>query len=271
MSLPKQIDIRGSDGQGADERQKVTTPQNTALVINDDGNIEAVDGGSLADIRNANLGRLNAETQFDAAPAASAEALVLISGTGTELYAREATGGILLTTEVSTPVADDNVLVVGVVKSGFVAPITAVSKLIFNANIMLPAIADILVAVGLDENPTNPATDATAGEGAVFLFDPGSHTDETGTDANWQIHHKVNGVDTYTDTDIAVVANTTYKLRIEIGADLKAVYFINDIKVATGPALTSGDSVSVFAGFENRTTAQTSLAIRSLSLSRGIG
>lgn len=272
MSLPKQIDIRGSDGQGADERQKVTTPQNTTLVINDSGNVAAVDGGGLADIQNASLGRLSSSTQFDKAPAAASETLVVMAGTGTEQFARSATGGVLLTTQSTTPAAGDNHTITGVANTPFIAPVTAVSTLKFNTQVNITAITKCLVAVGLDETATDAATNTTVGDGAIFMFDPENHAVHGETVANWVLAHKTGGTDTYTDTGIAVVADTEYRLRIEIGTDLKAVYYINDIYAGTGPVLT-GASVKTFLALENRTSsaAVASWAVRSIALSRGIG
>jgi hypothetical protein len=222
--------------------------------------------------------RLGAWTAFELIPATSVAAgsdkLTVLSGTSTEVIARVATGGVRLTTQASTPADDDNVMLAAAANSYFNRVVTATSRLRFVSRVKIPTITSILASVGLNENLTDPDPTGSAGEGAMFLFDP-DETVTTGLTSaqhdNWILAHKVNGTDTFTATSIPVVADQDYVLEIEIDEDLKANFYINGEYVGIGPALTSGDTVAVYAGCETNTAGQRSLDVRYLGLAAEIG
>jgi hypothetical protein len=72
---------------------------------------------------------------------------------------------------------------------------------------------------------TNTPTIATDNEQACFRFS----TDDSNT--TWRVISSVAGADTNTDSGVTVAANTTYRLKVAIGADRKASFFINDAQV----------------------------------------
>jgi hypothetical protein len=211
--------------------------------------------------------------------AAGADQFFVLSGTGTEIMARAAKGGFNMKSQSTTPADNDNVLVVAADNTGFKALINAKTRNIFETRVAITNLAESFYSIGLNENPTDADPLGTAGEGAMFVFDPtgefakianGFATDGS---ANWLLAHKVNGTDTFTDTGVKVVAAQDYDLRIEIGIDLKAKFYIDNELVGTGPALTDGDSMRTMFGLELTATpaGQKDLDVRYALLSREIG
>ncbi len=198
------------------------------------------------------------------------------SGTGTEVIARSTGGGANLKTQASTPADGDNFLLIGAANSGMAAGrISANSQLRWATRLKINTITAMFLSAGLNENLTDADPTGTAGEGAQFVFDPSGEFASAVANytTNWLLAHKVDGADTYTDTGIPVIAGAYYDLRIEIGTDLKAKFYLNGTLVGTGPALTSGDTVGSFIGFELTATPgeQKDIDVCFLQLSREIG
>ncbi len=256
---------QATDKYSGDSLQTVPLSPHCALRYDPDGN-----GYSLPILTSIE----NFELLPAAAVAAGTSKLVLTTGTGTEVIARAATGGVNIKTQASTPAISDDAMVAGVATTGFVALINAKTKNVFRGRMSVTTITTVIASIGLNENPTTADPTGTAGEGAMFVFDPGLVITTglaSGAEANWILAHKVNGADTFTDTGVLVVAGLDYDFRIEIGADLKALYYINGVLVGTGPALTDGDSMSVHAAVQTKAAAQRDINVRFLSLSRQIG
>ena len=147
----------------------------------------------------------------------------------------------------------------------------ATNKVRFAAKVGFANIVSLFGSFGLQENVTDPDPTGTAGEGAQFLFDPGSTITTgltAGQHANWILAHKVNGADTFTATTIPVEADRDYILEIQVGTDLIASYYIDGVLVGASPALTSGDSVSAFLGVEAATGSAKSFDARYVSMTR---
>lgn len=196
-------------------------------------------------------------TAFDHLPAtavaAGADLLMIRSGTGTEVIARPDKGGVNCKTQATTPADGDNVLLVANAASNLIVPIRADARVRFSTQIALTAITTCFASFGLNENLTDVDPTGTAGDGAMFLFDPTAEVTTgltTAQHANWILAHKVNGVDTFDATDIPVVAGQDYQLSIDISSQRKAHFYIDGRLVGVGPALTSGDSVGAFCGIE---------------------
>lgn len=265
-----QIDIRSKGHAGDDKRVILDTPEQSYLFINENGETEA---GR----------RFECRTSFAPPPAATTvvagkDPFYISVGTGTEVVTVAATGGINVKTQASTPTSGDNAIISPVADAGGVVPITAKSLIRFEAMARLTAITAEIFSIGLNENVTDADPTGTVGEGAMFLFDPGEAVTTgltTAQHANWILAHKVNGADTFTATDIQVEAGRDYYFRIEIDADLKANFYINNYKVADrlgqGPALTSGDTVKAMAAIETTASAQKDFDLRYLVVSRRIG
>lgn len=221
-------------------------------------------------------------TGFELLTAASAAAgsndMLLSAGTGTEVITRSATGGQNTQSQASTPADGDNIIVSPVASSAMIGLINAKNNLTFRTRVSIgsTALATMFATFGFDENVTDADPTGTAGEGAQFLYDPTVEVTTGLTTAqhlNWILAHKVNGTDTFTATTIPVVAARDYELRIEIGADLKAKFYIDDVLVGTGPALTSGDSVKAKLGAELTATpaGQVDFDTRYVAVIRNIG
>jgi len=212
-----------------------------------------------------------------AAVAAGTEKMLITLGTGTEVIARAAKGGVNVKTQATTPADNDNALLIAIATTDSVVPVSAKSKIRFATRVNLTQITFVQFGAGLDVNLTSPLGVATANDGAQFLFDP---TDELGlvaanamVAANFVCAMKVAGVDTYKNSGVKVVAGVDYELAIEIGVDLIPRYYINGVLVATGAsALTDGVSLGVVIGNQiSGTAAQKDFDCRYVSLERQIG
>jgi hypothetical protein len=175
-------------------------------------------------------------------------------GTGTEVVSRSTKGGINYKSQATTPADGDNVLVTPAETStGMYGRISAGSGLRFETAVSINTIATVFASFGLNENLTDADPTGTAGEGALFLFDPTQEVTTGLTNAQhdcWILAHKVNGADTFTATTVKVNAGQIYNLVIELQTDLTCKFYIDGTYVGVGPALTSGDTVGVFLGLE---------------------
>lgn len=199
--------------------------------------------------------------------AAGTSKYLTVAGTGTEVIAADTKGGVLLTTQASTPTAADNVLLSGVASTPFSFTIRN-NQRVFEAVVNLPSIADILGSFGLNENVTDPDPTGTAGDGVAFLADPNENVTTglaSALHANWILAYKVNGADTFADSGVPLAASTDVAFRIAIQSDLTAKCYINQVLVGTSPVLTSGDTVKAFLGLETDTSAQKSFVARRVS------
>lgn len=100
----------------------------------------------------------------------------------------------------------------------------------------------ILIWAGL--KLTNTPTVATDADQAYFRFS----TDDA--DTNWEIVNSVGGVDTTSDSGVAVSASTVYYLRIEIDSDRKAHYFIDNKEVYVSGAMTNDKDFIPYVGVQ---------------------
>lgn len=216
-----------------------------------------------------------------AAVAAGTEKYLVSIGTGTEVIARAAKGGVNVKTQATTPADNDNAILTGIASTASQMPIRVASRIIFRTRVNLSQITQIVFGAGLDENLSSPIGLATAGDGAQFLFDP---ADENGlvaanpttlVAANFILAMKVNGTDTYKDSGIAVVAGRDYELEIRVGEDLKPNYYVDGVLVGTGAsALTDGDSIAAVIGIQINAASpsgQKDFDCRYVSMERRIG
>jgi hypothetical protein len=213
-----------------------------------------------------------------AAVAAGTEKNLIALGTGTEVIARSAKGGVNVKTQATTPADNDNALLIGIANTYSVLPITARSKIFFSTRVNLTQITELVFGAGLDENLTSPIGAATAGDGAQFYFDPENevnHSLDSAAHDNFILATKVNGVDAYLDSGVRVIAGRDYELAIQIGEDLKANYYIDGKLVGTSVAsLTSGDSVGAVIGVQinaNPPAGQKDFDVRYVEVERQIG
>lgn len=267
MSKQIVLDVRGTE-IGANHFETVGFPAYTRGLVTDVlGKFRAVPYWTALDV-------------FNLLPAASATAgkddLLISLGTSTEVIARSAKGGVNVKTQASSPADNDNAMLIPVSGSAQIVPITAVSRIRFSTRVVLTQITKLVFGAGLDENFTSPIPNATAGDGCAFYFDPDAEVDTGLTDAtaNWILTEKVNGTDTFLDSGVPVQAGKGYDLAIEIGEDLKPVYFIDGVQVGIGAsALTSGDSVGPVIGVQANGTpdAQSDFDVRYVMVERQIG
>lgn len=102
------------------------------------------------------------------------------------------------------------------------------------------SVADVTIWAGL--KLTNTSVVATDANQAFFRFD--------GAVANWEATYSIAGTDTEVNSGIAVSANTTYYLRIEIDSSRKAHFFIDDKEVAVSTALTNDIDLIPYVGVQ---------------------
>lgn len=204
--------------------------------------------------------------------------LFLNTGTGTEVIARAAKGGENIKSQASSPASGDNVFVASAATTnGTYAPLSANAQPRFRARVNLTQITALYASAGFDQNVTTVSPAGTAGDGAKFLFDPTGavSTLAAGTRGNWILCQKVNNVNTYTDTGLAVVAGQDYELEIQYGPDLIPTYFIDGVQYANALAIagTANVSVGVLVGLQLTATpgGQKDMDIRYVSTERFMG
>ena len=241
------------------------------------------------------IARIWTETFFDLLPAATvatgSEKQLLLSGTGTEVVTRAPRGGCRITTQATTPADNDQVQLAGVANTNLGLASSAANgpfridglgKIVVRGILSLPSIASHFAAFGLDENITDVDPSGTAGDGVRFVFAPDNATTElavspalssTGLYANWMVHQKIAGADVYFPTNVPVVADRNYDLRIEIDENRKPAFFI-DGNLVVGPsqfsAMTADSQMAVMAGVEVTATAaaQKSMDLRYVGAGR---
>lgn len=104
------------------------------------------------------------------------------------------------------------------------------------------AVTTVLYWAGL--KLTNTPTIATDADQAFFRFS----TDDSNT--TWQCVYSIGGTDTTTSTTVTVSAATNYLLRIEIDSSRIPHFYINDVEVATGTAMTNDVDLIPYVGVQ---------------------
>lgn len=207
---------------------------------------------------------------------ATAEPRFLVVGTSAVSadVLQSTTGGI----KMSTHGGNNDITSIGAIAAtGMVLPISATSLIRFRTRVMLELLTTELVAVGLNQTRASADVDptASAGEGATFVFDPGKVITTglaAGAENNWILAWKINGVDSFADSGIPVVALRDYDFRIEIGTDLKPLFYIDEVLVGTGGALaTASATVGPLIGVKALAAAARVIHTRFVSLGRAIG
>lgn len=100
----------------------------------------------------------------------------------------------------------------------------------------------ILIWAGL--KLTNTPVVATDADQAFFRYS----TDDS--DTNWEIVNSIGGVDTTSDSGVAVEASTIYYFRIEIDSSRQAHYFINNKEVYRSSAMTNDVDLIPYVGVQ---------------------
>ncbi len=92
----------------------------------------------------------------------------------------------------------------------------------------LGSVADVIITLGW--KLTIDADDETDADQAVFQFDAGENGNR------WWCIDSVGGTDIKTDSgSVVVAANTVYKFRVDVGADRRPSFYINDSRVHASP------------------------------------
>lgn len=252
-------ELHCTDESGADYLSSLSTPDHSVAVC-----------GSRGIYRPFTFmaSRTNFAELPAAAVAAATDKLLITLGTGTEVIARSTTAkgrGVNIKTQATTPAANDNVLLVPTTAGGFINTIDDLTLLRFSTRISLAAITTVTASVGLSELLTDPDPTGTAGEGALFLADPGI-TVTTGlaaaAHAFWILAYKVNGADTFASTTVPLVADRAYDLAIQLNAAFTASMYINGLLVGTSPALTDNDPINPFIALETNAASQRDADVR---------
>lgn len=232
--------ITGASPEGSEQYDVVSVPPHSRLEFNSLG------AGIAAPY-------WTNRTVFDLLPAAAAAAgsdgSLLTLGTGTEVIARAAKGGVNVKTQVTTPADNDNAMLIPVGSSSMFVPLTAVSQPRFKARVRLTQITELVFGAGLDQNITSPILAATGNEGASFYFDPASEL-VVASAVNWNLALKVGGVVTYVDSGVAVATGRDYELMIVYGVDLKAQYYIDGVLVGTAATANAAATLGAVVGVQ---------------------
>lgn len=256
--MNRTIQISGADIVGADIRQQVTVPVPGQFHVDSNGSI-------------AGLPLLGVTDTFDLLPATSVAAgtdkYFLLSGTSAAI-AMSDSGGVAITTNTTNAGNLD-----GVASTAFAGKIRPASEIRFATRVNIAAVTAVVASFGLSENVGNPDPTGTAGEGALFLFDPTSTVSTGLTTAqhlNWILAHKVNGTDTFTATSVPVAAGVDYELVIRVQPNLTSKFYINGVYVGVGPTLTSGDTFRTYLGLKGTAASQVG-TVRYVQFHRNIG
>lgn len=255
--------------EGSEKWETVETPPHSRLLCTAQGKFRAVPLFSAVSVFN-NLPNATSA-------AAGKDELLVSIGTGTEVIARAAKGGVNVKTQVTTPADNDNAMLVGLANNGTNVPITSVSKPRFSTRISLSQITGLQASFGFDENLTAVDPTGTAGDGAKFCFDPGKEITTglaAGAENNWILSQKKAGVDTFIDSGVPVAAGQVYELEIVYAEDLKPSYYIDGVLVGTGVANTASATVGVVLGVQVNdasTPAQKDFDCRYVAVERFIG
>jgi len=135
------LDRQGTNGapEGSDRSETLLTPPQSTVEIN-----------SLGKGRAPSLYRCR--TVFELLPAAAVaagkDAYLLTLGTGTEVLARAAKGGVNVKTQATTPADNDNHMLIPVASSMMIVPITAVSQPRFGTRVNLTQITELIFSAG---------------------------------------------------------------------------------------------------------------------------
>jgi hypothetical protein len=115
---------------------------------------------------------------------------------------------------------------------------------------------------------TSVMDETTDNEAAMFTF----NTDTSG-ESTWQANTSINGTDAQYDTGVTVKASSKYHLKIKIGTDRKARFYVGDADgsyssmklVATGLAHTTAIDLVPYFGIQALTGAAKTLYVRSVN------
>ncbi len=133
------------------------------------------------------------------------------------------------------------------------------NQVIYEALIRTGAsVADIAICVGLRDDADVDETSAS--DGAFFRFDAGV--------ANWECVTNITDADSEVDSGIVVAANTNYYFRIEIDKDRKPHFFVENVEVNVGSALTNDIDLLPIVGVETETTAAKTIYLIKEKISR---
>ena len=84
----------------------------------------------------------------------------------------------------------------------------------------------------------------------------------TATGGNFLVAYSIGGTDATIDTGVTPAAGTEYRLRIEINAARQALVYINDVLVATTPALTTAVNLKPYGSIQALSSAAKSWDLR---------
>lgn len=133
------------------------------------------------------------------------------------------------------------------------------NQVIWEAVIRTSAITLCTIWAGL--KLTNTSVIATDADQVMFRY-------EAAADTYWNIIDSVGGTDTATVSNVLVVANTNYYFRIEIDADRKAHFFINNNEKYVSGALTNDVDLIPYIGVHTNTTAAKAITLVKEKISR---
>lgn len=170
-------------------------------------------------------------------------------------------GGVTLTTAgasadqmIIIPAAQQNSLDISAWNVGFLSD----NRPIFETVIKTAAsIASVTIWAGL--KLTNTSVVATDND--QTFFEVATNSSSVG---NWTCQTSNTNVDTTQDSGLALVASTSYHLKISVGVDRVPRYYINGKLKATGPALATAITWKPYVGVQATAAAAKAISVRYL-------
>lgn len=182
-----------------------------------------------------------------------------VTGTGTvPAPTFQSRGGIVLATRTTSAADNDEARLFPFTASswGVAIPPTANKESMIETIIIPTQITETQIYFGWKLTDTGVA--ATDADQALFLFDTDNTTlspSNLTANANWNCITSVGGVDQARNSGVPVVAASSYHLRVYIGTDRQPRFYINNILVHTGPALTAAANLLPTMGVASRAGA----------------
>lgn len=122
-------------------------------------------------------------------------------------------------------------------------------------------IADAIHFAGMFLTIADPFAEGTDADAVFFDY-------LSGTSANWRACFNIAGTDVAIDTGVVAAAATTFDLALRVDSDRVPHFYIDNVLVAQGTALTTAIDLLPFIGVETTASAAKVLHVRGFAVSK---